>query len=235
MQLRRPLATALRLAGGLYPLLIFAVCRSGISAEGPWGLAVLYFAIGVPAILISFSIARSLAGARTLVKWSIFGALLLLLCALVGWFAPQLQPHYRWFFLVQDLAFFALLAYYFGASLTSGREPLCTFFARLVHPLSPQLLSYTRSITRAWVLFFVTVSCVSVLLFFSSSGSTWAFFTNLLTPVLVLGFFVVENACRRFFLPPEDRIGLLSTFNAIRLGGYRGGAGPAAAKSRAVS
>jgi uncharacterized membrane protein len=234
MQLRRHLTTALRWAGGAYPLLIFAVCRNGVSTDGSWALALLYFAVGVPVVFVSFSAARALAGGRANVKWLIFVSLLLVLCALVWWFAPQLQPHYQWFFLAQDLAFFVLLAYYFGSSLVGGREPLCTFFARLVHPLSPELFRYTRALTRAWALFFVIVSCTSTALFFSSSSSTWAFFTNVLTPALVAAFFVVENVCRRFLLPPGDRIGLLGTFNAIRMGGYRGAEGRSTAKPGTV-
>ena len=235
MQVRRHLATALRLAGGAYPLLIYAACRNGIRTEGPWGLALLYFAVGLPLIFISLSVAKVWSGRHRWVRWLTFALLLLGLSAVIWWLAPQLRPHYQWFFLVQDLAFFILLAYYFGSSLRAGREPLCTFFARLVHPaLSPELRTYTRTLTQVWVLFFLVICCISTYLFFSSSSSTWAFFTNLLTPILVIAFFAIENACRRVLLPPQDQVGWRGTFLAIRQAGFKGAGQDSAARPRTV-
>jgi uncharacterized membrane protein len=223
MQVRRRLAGALRLAGGAYPLLIFALCRNGMSTEGVGGLVLLYIAVGLPLVFCSLSVGRAVPGEQRIARYLTFMVCLLVLAALVWWLAPLLQPHYQWFFLLQDLGFFGLLAFYFGSSLRAGREPLCTYFARLVVPSpSAQLVAYTRTVTAAWTVFFIFIGAVSSCLFFASTSTLWAFFTNLVTPVLILLFFAIENACRWRFLPPGDRVGFRKTLVAIRKGGYRG-------------
>jgi uncharacterized membrane protein len=214
---------ALRCAGGMYPLLVFAACRNGIDPEGLRGLALLFFAAALPAVLASLWASRVLGPARGAARWLIFTACLGSLAAALWWLAPQLRSRYQWFFLFQDLGFFGVLAYGFGATLAPGREPLCTYFAGLVHPqLSANARRYTRAITVAWTAFFIFLAGISTVLFIFAAGATWAFFANVLTPVLTALFFVAENAFRRFHLPAAERVGLLETFAAIRLGGYRG-------------
>jgi uncharacterized membrane protein len=129
-----------------------------------------------------------------------------------------------------------LLAYYFASSLRAGRVPLCTVFAREVHQtLSTELLTYTRTLTKVWVGFFVVTGCISSMLFAFASTTVWAFFTNLMMPVLILGFFIVESNCRRFFLPPADRVGLRSTFSAIRRRGLTGATRSLAAQAKPLA
>jgi uncharacterized membrane protein len=224
-----------RLAAGAYPLLVFAVCRRGVTEADPWGLAALYLALSLPLALLALWAAGAFAGIRVNLKLPIFVLLMLATAGAVWLFALQLRSHYQWVFLMQDSAFFVLLAYYFASSLRVGREPLCTFFARHIHrTLTPELLKYTRSLTKVWVIFFVVTGCISSLLFVFASTSVWAFFTNLLVPVLVVGVFVVENACRRFFLPPADRLGLLGTYSAIRRGGLAAAVRTSPAPSKTV-
>jgi len=236
MQGRRWVTVVPRLAAGAYPLLVFGVCRRGVSEADLWGLAALYLSLSLPLAFLALWAASAFAGKRVNLKFPIFVLLMLATGAAVWLFALQLRSHYQWFFLIQDSAFFILLAYYFASSLRDGREPLCTFFARHVHhTLSPELLKYTRSVTKVWLLFFISTGCISSLLFLFASNSVWAFFTNLLMPVLVVGVFVVENACRRFFLPPTDRVGLLGTYSAIRRGGLGRAMRTSAAQSKAVT
>jgi len=219
MPVPRWIAGVPRVAAAAYPLLVFAVCRRGVSDADPWALAALYLALSLPLVFLALWAAGALAGKRVSLKIPLFVVLLVAIAAAIWFFALQLRGHYQWFFLLQDSAFFMLLAYYFAASLRDGHEPLCTFFARHVHQsLSPQLLQYTRSVTKAWLIFFMGTGCISALLFVFASTAVWAFFTNILMPVLVVGVFVVENACRRYFLPPVDRVGLLGTYRAIRRG-----------------
>ena len=223
MQFARHRAAVLRIAGGAYPLLIFLVCRSGMDTDGVRGLVLLYFAVSLPAVLLALFVAHGVARGHGAAKWSTFAICLLLLATLVWWLAPRLQHYYKGFFMLQDLAFFGLLAYWFGSSLRSGRDPLCTYFARLVQDsISPQLLKYTRTLTAVWSAFFLVIGGISTFLFVASTSSIWAFFTNILTPVFVVVFFVIEHACRWLLLPPGDRAGFLKTFAAIRKGGYRG-------------
>jgi len=233
MQIRRCAGAALRVAAGAYPLLVFALCRRGVTATEPWELAILYLALGLPLVFLALWAANAFAAKHLNLKLPIFLLLLLALGVAIWRFAQPLQHHYRWMFLIQDSAFFALLAYYFASSLRAGREPLCTFFARLVHrTLSPALLQYTRLLTKVWAVFFIFTGALSSLLFFFASNSVWAFFTNLLMPFLTLGVFVVDNACRRLVLPPEDHIGLWSTFTAVRKGGLTAGMRTSAAQPK---
>lgn len=226
MRLRQYRSIALRLAAGAYPLLIFAACRNGTNTHGAGGTALLYCALALPLVIAALAIARSLAGGRPQVQWAVFAIGIVVFAAAVWWLAPQLQSHYQWFFLLQDLAFFGLFALYFGSSLRTGREPLCTYFARLVLPdLSPRVRRYTRSVTVAWTAFFVLLGAVSTLLFALASSTTWALFTNVLTPALIVLVFAIEYGCRWIFLAPRDRVAFLTTFAAIRKGGYRGAAG----------
>ncbi len=191
MQGRRWVTVVPRLAAGAYPLLVFGVCRRGVSEADLWGLAALYLSLSLPLAFLALWAASAFAGKRV---------------------------------------------NHFASSLRDGREPLCTFFARHVHhTLSPELLKYTRSVTKVWLFFFISTGCISSLLFLFASNSVWAFFTNLLMPVLVVGVFVVENACRRFFLPPTDRVGLLGTYSAIRRGGLGRAMRTSAAQSKAVT
>jgi flavin-dependent dehydrogenase/uncharacterized membrane protein len=235
MQARRLMEVVPRLAAGAYPLLVFVVCRRGVVEADAWGLAILYVALSLPLALLAPWVAGALAGKRINLKIPIFVLLMLATGGAVWLFALQLRGHYQWFFLIQDSAFFVLLAYYFAASLRAGREPLCTFFARHVHhTLSPELLKYTRFLTKVWVLFFVSTGCISWLLFFFASNAVWAFYTNLLVPVLVVITFVVENACRRFVLPAADRVGLLGTYRALRTGGLAGAMRSSAPESETV-
>jgi len=235
MQVRRIMTLVPRLAAGAYPLLVFAVCRRSVTQADSWGLVILYLALSLPLAFLAQWAAGAFAGQRVNLKFPIFALLMLATGAAVWLFALQLQSHYQWLFLIQDSAFFVLLAYYFASSLRAGREPLCTFFARRVHPtLSPELLKYTRFLTTVWVLFFVFTGCISSLLFFFASNPVWAFFTNLLVPFLAVAVFVVENACRRFVLPPADRVGLRGTYRALRRGGLAGAMRTSPAQSKTV-
>lgn len=223
MSVRRALATSFSVAAGAYPLLVYGICRSPLILDGPWALPVLLVAVALPAVFASLWAARVAARRNGAVRWTVF-AVLLALCAIALWnYAPRLQPFYPWFFLLQDSAFFALLAYCFGMSLLPGRDPLCAFFARLVHPrMSDALLQYTRFITKVWTLFFLVVGASSALLFLLAPRAVWALFVNLVVPVLIVALFLIENACRGFVLPPEDLVGLRGTWRAIRAGSARG-------------
>lgn len=235
MQVRRIMTLVPRLAAGAYPLLVFAICRRGVTQEDSWGLVILCLTLSLPLAFLALWAAGVFAGKRLNLKFPIFMVLIVATGTAVWFFAVQLRSHYQWLFLIQDSAFFMLLAYYFASSLRAGREPLCTFFARYVHhTLSPELLKYTRFLTKVWVLFFVLTACISSLLFFFTPTAVWAFFTNLLVPFLAVGVFVVENACRRFVLPPADRVGLRGTYRALRTGGLAGAMRTSPAQSKTV-
>jgi uncharacterized membrane protein len=113
-------------------------------------------------------------------------------------------------YLLQQAGFYVLMAWTFGRTLFKGRVPLCTEFADKIHgPLTPLELTYTRSVTLAWTLFFVGNLLVTFVLFAFAPLRTWSFFVNFVSLPLVLLMFVVEFAVRRRVLPQVH--GLLAT------------------------
>lgn len=143
--------------------------------------------------------------------------LLLLLLGLLG-FRHALVANFRLIFFIQHVGVHAALGWIFGASLRRGRMPLCTEFASWVHKDmgSPQLLWYTRQVTKAWALFFLGMAVTSAILYVTASHATWTFFSAVLGPLLTGAMFLIENLARTRFLPPYDRVGLMGTWRAVR-------------------
>jgi uncharacterized membrane protein len=97
--------------------------------------------------------------------------------------------------IVINLALCAL----FARTLRRGEEPLVSRFARLSRGgrLAPDLVRYTRNLTRAWASFFLLMAVVSATLAVTAPLATWSLFSNLVNYLLVVVFFVVEYLYRR--------------------------------------
>jgi len=148
-------------------------------------------------------------------RWS--GALIALLAAAAAAFLlhhywPLFTANFSVVYLIQQCGFYGILAFSFGRSLLGGRVPLCTQFADKLHgPLSALELRYTRSVTVAWVIFFVLNIAVSCLLFEFAPLRVWSLFVNFFSLPLILLMFVAEYAVRRRVLPQVQRNGLIAT------------------------
>ena len=143
------------------------------------------------------------------------------LVAVVLFLAIAWQPllnNVRLVFLADHLGVHTTLCWLFARTLLPGRTPLCTEFASWVHEdmTSPQLLWYTRQVTKAWALFFSLTVLTSVVLFALAEFTTWIAFTTMVGPALTACFFLIENLCRSRFLPPKDRVGLAGTWRAVQ-------------------
>ena len=76
------------------------------------------------------------------------------------------QSNFPLVYLLEDVGFYALLSLTFARSLVSGRMPLCTHWADLVHgPLPPLVARYTRKTTAAWAVFFALIAAASLALY----------------------------------------------------------------------
>lgn len=140
---------------------------------------------------------------------------------------PHLTHEVRWIYFIQHVTVNLLLGLWFGSSLFRGEEPLCTAFARQMHPvMHPLLRCYTWRITQVWTAFFFSMAIISAGLFFLAPVAVWSWFANLLTLPLVVLVFVVEYAVRKRILPPEDILGPVSAFRAYRARLSSGGSKP---------
>jgi len=101
----------------------------------------------------------------------------------------------------------ALLAWFFGRTLVSGREPMISTFARIEHAsmsgqanaaLPPELLIYTRRLTVIWSCLFIGMALCSATLAVSGWYTWWALFTGLISYVLMGMLFLGEYMFRRF-------------------------------------
>jgi uncharacterized membrane protein len=125
---------------------------------------------------------------------------------------PLLTRNFSIVYLIEQCGFYAIMAVTFGRSLLKGRTPLCTQLADKVHgPLSALELRYTRSVTIAWVIFFLLNMAVTVLLFEFAPLRSWSLFVNFFSLPLILLMFVAEYAVRRRVLPQVQRSGLIAT------------------------
>lgn len=88
----------------------------------------------------------------------------------------------------------------FAITLTQGREPMVSRFARIERGgnLPPDLVAYTRALTGLWAMFFIVMTTISVGLALWGSVTAWSLFTNVLNYVLVVAFFMLEYGYRRF-------------------------------------
>jgi uncharacterized membrane protein len=134
--------------------------------------------------------------------------------AALAW--PFLQRHYSMIYWSEHVGTQLLLCLTFARTLSSGREPLCTYFARMVHgSLGAEIENYTRRLTRIWAVFFAAVAATSSALFFSATLETWSIFANFFTGPLIGLMFVIEYIVRRRLLPQMEHASILAGIQAF--------------------
>jgi uncharacterized membrane protein len=107
-------------------------------------------------------------------------------------------PGADWLLYVPPVAINLALCWLFGRTLAHGRGPLIARFAMMEQgTLSPELASYTRTLTWLWTLLFAGAAAASLLLALSGNRDAWSLFTNLLNYLLVVALFLGEFAYRR--------------------------------------
>jgi uncharacterized membrane protein len=162
--------------------------------------------------LLAIALAAALQPSRR--AWML--PLWLAACAALWVLRAPLARHFEWGLYLEHLSFNLMMAAVFGRTLSRGREPLCSRFAAMVHgPLTPAVAAYTRRITLAWTLFFISMAGVSTLLFALTSIVAWSTFANYLMLPLVALMFAAEYGCRRLALP-EERSSILDGVRAYR-------------------
>jgi uncharacterized membrane protein len=134
--------------------------------------------------------------------------------AWIGW--AELERHFPDVFFLEHAGANLALAIVFGRTLTPGREPLCTRFARLLHgTLPPAVEAYSRQVTLAWTIFFAAMFAASCLLYFGGWLALWSLLANFLSPALIAAMFAVEYFVRHRVLPGWERVGVLGGIRAF--------------------
>jgi uncharacterized membrane protein len=107
-------------------------------------------------------------------------------------------PDAAWLLYAPPIAINLALCWLFGRTLVRGRVPLIARFAMMERgALSPELVSYTRTLTWLWTLLFAAAAAASLLLALSGNRDAWSLFTNLLNYLLVAVFFLGAFVYRR--------------------------------------
>jgi uncharacterized membrane protein len=153
-------------------------------------------------------------GVVLILRWSgvLWAALMAAAAALLlREFWPLFTQNFSVVALIQQCGFYAIMIFSFGRTLIKGRVPLCTQLADKIHgPLNPSELRYTRSVTVAWVIFFLLNVAATLLLFELAPSHVWSLFVNFFSAPLVLLMFAAEYAVRRRALPQVPRSGLIT-------------------------
>jgi uncharacterized membrane protein len=122
-----------------------------------------------------------------------------------------LRHHFSLLSLLQESTVYGALGLTFALSLRRNKTPLCTRFADQVHgPLTPDEVAYTRRVTAAWAIFFITVDILSLLLYLRAPLRLWSIFINFCVLPLVATMFIAEFLVRGWVLPQGRRAGLLA-------------------------
>jgi uncharacterized membrane protein len=124
--------------------------------------------------------------------------------------------HYDWIYWLEHESLQLALLIMFARTLRSGRQPLCTQFAEMMHgQLSPELTNYTRKVTIAWVIFFASIIIVSCWLFFFYPIGTWSIFSNFIYLPLVGLMFMLEYIVRIRALPKMEQSNIMDAIHAF--------------------
>ena len=146
----------------------------------------------------------------------IAGALLAPVCIallLVSW--RYVEGKFALVILLQQCGAYLMLAVVFGRSLGRGQVALCTRWATALQgPLPARAQRYTRAVTAAWTVFFISISVLSALLYTFAPLRVWSVFSNFLTLPLAALMFVGEYALRQRLLPSMRTITLADTARA---------------------
>ena len=132
----------------------------------------------------------------------------------LAWRAAGADP--VWLYPVPYLAVYLMLLWAFGSTLASGRQPLVTQLATLVHGQIPaEIARYTRGVTWAWCGFFAGMTITSALLFLFAPFPVWSVFNSLLNLPLVVAMYLGEYAWRLRRYPHFSHASIATVLKAM--------------------
>lgn len=108
-----------------------------------------------------------------------------------------------------------LLCAHFALTLRPGQLSLVGGIAQRVHgSLNDDLVAYCQRVTLIWVVYFLTMSLLSVWVYQAGSWRAWSMLANLITPVAIALLFVGEHALRYRLHPEFERASLMDAARA---------------------
>lgn len=181
------------------------------AADHPWSVAVLFAPL-------------ALAVAAT--GWRRKQPLILLACAAGVAYLAWLVTHggvvqIGRMYVLQHGAMHLALAWGFAVTLRPGGTPMITTLARGVHgalkqPFTPEMVVYTRALTKVWMVYFVIMVVLSLLIYALAPWEWWSLFANLATPLSAAALMVGEHIQRYRLHPDFPRVSLQAAVNAYR-------------------
>lgn len=119
-------------------------------------------------------------------------------------------------YLIEHAGINFFLALAFGSTLRPGRTAIITAVALRVHGgyLPPRQLQYTRTLTGAWVVFFLLIVSTSLALFAFAPFEVWALFANVVTPIATGVMFGGEHLLRYRLHPEFERASVAEAVRA---------------------
>ncbi len=131
---------------------------------------------------------------------------------------PQLRQNISLLYYLEHQGSHFALAILFGRTLWGPADPLITSMAHYIYgdTLSERKVRYTRQVTAAWAVYFVSNALVSTGLYLWAPTVVWSVHANLLTGPLIALMFLGEYFVRKWMLPPHERPGLGDIIRAYR-------------------
>jgi len=130
----------------------------------------------------------------------------------------QLRQNILLLYYLQHLGGHLVLAVLFGRTLTGTGDALITTMDRYIYGNSQSQgkIRYTRQLTLAWALFFVTNAMVSTGLFLWAPVALWSIHANLLTGPLIGLMFLVQHLVQKRVLQPHEQPSMADVIRAYR-------------------
>ncbi len=192
--------------------IMYALFAHQITLSGDHSFWSYAFALSSPILVIVWVV---WASGQYRIYWLAAIVVALVTDGLFDW--PTLSPPAV--LLAQHAGLNACLASLFGLSLRPGANALVTRMAGAIHgALPPEMIRYTRQVTWAWTLFFITITVASLTLFLAGQPYWWSVLANILNMPLVILMFAAEYTFRLRHLPHIQHASVrdsLQAFNAV--------------------
>jgi uncharacterized membrane protein len=160
-------------------------------------------------------------GAQTLLRlWSHRGRIVAMSVALLGAVVALValsDTGVRMALVVPPFLGYMATSVFFAHSLLPGEDPVITHMCRIDRgdPLPDGLEAYSRLLTWGWAILPATLAVGAVLLLVFVGIEPWSWMTNVVSPVILIAFFVGEHIYRGIRYPQFGRPSLLHTFDVM--------------------